>query len=86
MPKRREPTKILVRGPDGTLWLLSEHEVPIKLSPEQNKKVEKVIDECDNKLSTEVVDFGVHACVGVHLGLSTVFVQDRGRPREGQKP
>jgi len=79
MPERREPTKTLVRGPDGALWLLSEQEAPVKLNPEQNQKVQKVIDECEDKLSSEAIDAGVHACVGVHLGLSTVF-------GEGQNP
>lgn len=86
MPERREPAKTLVRGPDGTLWLLSEHEAPMKLSPEQKEKVEKVIHDCEDKLSSEVIDAGVHACVGVHLGLSTVFGPHGRRPREGKKP
>ena len=86
MPEKREPTKTLVRGPDGTLWLLSEDEAPIKLSTEQNKEVEKIIDDCEEKLSCEVIETGVKACVGVHIGVSNVFLHHGPRSGEGQKP
>ena len=84
MPKRRGPVKTLVRGPDGALWLLSEHKAPTKLSPKQKEKVEKIIDDCEEKLSCEVIETGVHGCVGVHIGVSNVFLHHGRGSGKGQ--
>ena len=84
MPERRGPVKTLVRGPDGALWLLSEHKTPMKLSAKQKEKVEKIIDDCEDKLSCEVIEAGVHGCVGVHIGVSNVFLHHGRRSGKGQ--
>jgi hypothetical protein len=87
MARRKTPkTKTLVRGPDGALWLLSEHEAPIKLGSEQKEKVERIIDDCEDRLSSEEIVAGIRACVGVHVGVSTVVVQHGRRSGEGRKP
>jgi len=55
----------LVRGPDGTLWLLSENEAPEKVEGRRKDAAEKIIDDTEEKLSELFPPF-VHT--GVHVG------------------
>jgi len=69
MPEESEQSggpayKTLVRGPDGTLWLLSKREAPKKVEGKEKERVERILEETEEKLSGEF-HFGD---MGVHVG------------------
>jgi hypothetical protein len=86
MPEIPEPsgktaqTNTLVRGPDGALWFLSDTEAPKKLTGEETKTVEEILEKTEAELSSKflAVGHGVHVGHdafdghGVHCGIPEV--------------
>jgi hypothetical protein len=56
--------KTLVRGPDGTLWLLSKEEAPRKVEGHEKKRVDGILTKTEKDLSDV---FGFRD-MGVHVG------------------
>ena len=59
-----EDLKTLVRGPDGTLWLLSKKEPPRKVEGEEKTRVDGILTQTEKDLSHA---FGFRD-MGVHVG------------------
>ena len=74
MPQR-QPWKLLIRAPDGRLYLVSTEDPPRKLSRQEENKVVPIIEANEERLAklieNEVPDLGhgVHIGVGVHCGM-----------------
>ena len=66
----------LVRGPDGTLWLLSTGEAPVPVEGEKKVQVENVIDNTETQLAQLFPQF---AHTGVHVG-DDVFEKGQHTP------
>ena len=55
----------LVRGPDGTLWLITKEEAPEKITGHKKKEVEGIIEDTEKRLADQFPRF---AHTGVHVG------------------
>jgi hypothetical protein len=79
MPENETETKLLVRGPDGHLYLLSKDKPPQKLSPDDDQEVTKIVEDHEDNLAKDIenkipaLGHGVHIGTGVHCGIPEVF-------------
>lgn len=70
--------KTLVRGPDGSLYLLTENAPPLKLTPEETKRVEEIFQGEGEALGKAVDAALPRICLGgshnLHIAIPEVFM------------
>ncbi|MGH8095189.1 MAG: hypothetical protein ACREIF_17265 [Chthoniobacterales bacterium] len=69
--KKREYT--LVRGPDGTLYLVNEKDPPVKLKKNQEEEVADLLDKFEDTLSEILKREIILSGPGVHLATPAIF-------------
>jgi hypothetical protein len=66
-----------VRAPDGTLYLLSTDRPPEQLTPEEQEKIQPIIDEAEaalgEKLDKELPRFALNCTRSIHISVPEVF-------------
>ena len=71
--------KALVRGGDGSLYLVSETGPPTKLTEEENERVEDILENTGEELGKAIDREIPRICLGgthhVHIALPEVFME-----------
>ncbi len=77
-PSKAAPgVKTLVRGPDGTLYLLSEDKPPLKLEGNEAVKVEEFLTDTETtltKIIAELAQSEMSCTHNIHVTLPEVFM------------
>jgi hypothetical protein len=74
MPQQ-QPWKLLIRAPDGALYLVSTEDPPRRLSQQEENTVVPIIEANEETLANLIenaipdLGHGVHIGVGVHCGM-----------------
>ena len=75
---QRHSGKTLVRGSDGALYLLTKTDPPVKLTESEAKKLEKILDDTEEKLARivdkEIPRFDFSGTRSIHVTIPEVFM------------